>query len=104
MIKETIDHHLDEDTFLQRFPLRHNHLANDAPFVGCMFETYGNELAFVREQNMRCVWTVLDCDGELSIASGFHFVNRIGYLVSTIPVQDRNAYTVNLECDADATT
>ena len=104
MIKEAIDHHLDEDTFLQRFPMRPNHLANDAPFDGCMFETYGEELAFVREQNMRCVWTVLDCDGDLSIMNGFRFVNRIGYLVSTIAVEDGNAYTVNLECDADAAT
>jgi hypothetical protein len=98
-----IERQIDEDTFSQRFPLRTNHLVDDAPFDGCMFETYGEELAFVRQQDMRCVWTVLDCDGDLSIASGFHFVNRIGYLISLHPVAHGNAYAVNLECDVDTT-
>lgn len=102
MTKATIDYQIDEDTFLQRFPLRTNHLVLDAPFDGCMFETYGDELAFVREQDVRCVWTVLDCDGAVAIVSGFYFVNRIGYLISTTPVEDGCTYTVNLECDADA--
>ena len=25
-------------------------------------------------------WTVLDCDGKLTISAGFRFVNRLGYI------------------------
>ena len=30
-------------------------------------------------------WTVLDCDGKLYVAAGFHWVNRLGYLRTEIP-------------------
>ena len=104
MTKAPIDRYLDEDTFLQRVPLRANHLTNDAPFDGCMFETYGEELAFVRQQNMRYIWTIVDGDRGLAIVRGFFFVNRIGYLISTTPVEDGFSYTVELADNSDATT
>jgi hypothetical protein len=28
-----------------------------------------------------------DDDGLLCLASGYHFVNRLGYLISTVPVE-----------------
>jgi hypothetical protein len=28
-------------------------------------------------------WTVLDCDGRLLLAAGFHFINRIGFVQLT---------------------
>jgi len=32
------------------------------------------------------VWTVLDCDGKLYLASGFHYVNRTGdYVIGKVP-------------------
>jgi len=30
--------------------------------------------------DVRRLWTVVDCDGRLCAAAGFHYVNRIGYL------------------------
>jgi hypothetical protein len=40
----------------------------------------------VQGQPPERVWTLLDCDGVLYLASGFHFVNRTrDYFVCAIP-------------------
>lgn len=83
---------LTEDEFDDRFKLVPNHLNPNASWSygdgpGCLFETYGEELAFVRQQDPLTVWTLVDGDdGDMYVVSGFHFVNRIGYLISTVPV------------------
>jgi hypothetical protein len=58
-----------------------NHLNPSAPHDGKMFETYGQELEFVKSQEPDRIWTLVDVDGHESIVHGFHFVNRIGYFV-----------------------
>ncbi len=89
---------LTEEQFDERFPLLTNHLDGNASYDGCMFETYGPELAFVRQQNPDCIWTLMtDDNGLLCLASGYHFVNRLGYLISTVPVEAGLDYFVPLE-------
>lgn len=88
---------LTEDEFDARFPLVPNHIAPNAPFNDCMFETYGAELDFVRRQPPGRIWTVIDADGAMAIASGYHRVNRLGYLISTVPVSEAHEYEVVLE-------
>jgi len=52
------------------------------------FETYGEELDFVRSQDPRCIWTLVDGDdGNLYITSGYHLVNRINYFVTETPFE-----------------
>jgi hypothetical protein len=51
---------------------------------GTMFETFGPEVDFVRSQPPENVWTLLDCDGKLIVADGYHFVNRLGYYVTEV--------------------
>ena len=97
---------LSEDEFDERFPLLVNHLNPTASWAigdqnGCLFETYGAELEFVRHQNPRCVWTLLDSDDGIVLASGRHFVNRIGYLVSTIPIPNDIVIEFPLEMPED---
>jgi hypothetical protein len=81
---------ITENEFDERYPLVVNPLNPTASWClgdgrGCLFETYGEELAFVQRQNPRTVWTLIDGeDGEQCLISGFHVVNRIGYLVSTV--------------------
>lgn len=81
---------LSEDAFDALFPLVLNHLNDSASWCiddcgGCLFETYGLELDFVRQQDPRSVWTFIDGDdGGQYLVSGMHRVNRIGYLVSTV--------------------
>jgi hypothetical protein len=53
-----------------------------------MFETYGEEYKEVekwhKEKGNEYVWTILDC-GNLYAAPGWHYVNRYGYLLTTVP-------------------
>lgn len=82
---------LSEDEFEKLYPLIENHLNPNASWSvgngrGCLFETFGDELEFVKSQDPSKVWTLVDCDEGSCIISGFHFVNRVGYLISTVPV------------------
>lgn len=85
---------ISEDEFITQYPLLTNHLNEHATWSygagrGCLFETFGEEIAFVRQQDARNVWTLLDGDdGEPYLFSGFHFVNRIGYLISIVAVPE----------------
>jgi hypothetical protein len=38
-----------------------------------------------------------DDDGLLCLSSGYHFVNRLGYLVSAVPIEPGQDYFVPLE-------
>ena len=98
--KPVID--LTEDEFHARFPLVPNHInpaagwtVGDSP--GCLFETYGDEVEFVRRADPRTVWTLVEADGDLSLLSGFRYVNRIGYLISRVPVAAGESILVSLE-------
>jgi hypothetical protein len=81
----------EEDVFIQRFRPIVNHINPNASFDfgygGCIFETYGAEYEFVRAQNPRRIWTLIEADGGLYAESGFHFVNRLGYFVSETPLE-----------------
>jgi len=85
---------LTEDEFDTRYPLRTNHLNPHATWAfddarGCLFETFGEELDFVRKQDPSTVWTLVDGeDGDMYLLSGMHFVNRIGYLVSLAAIPE----------------
>ena len=98
---------ITEDEFDATYPLKTNHLRTDASWDhgdgGCLFETYGEELEFVRQQDPRAVWTLVDGDdGDQYLVSGCHFVNRIGYLVSTIPVPEGTDIQVRIPMPDDA--
>ena len=106
------DTHLEitEDEFDRQYPLLPNYLNPNATWSlsdsggGCLFETFGEELRFVREQDPRTIWTLLDGeDGDLYVASGFHFVNRLGYLISQAPVPEGVFIEVRLRSEADET-
>jgi len=89
-----------------------NHLDENASFNngngGIMFETYGDEVEFVKSQNPNNIWTWVDGDsGRSYILSGYRFVNRIGYFITEKPwetdvdvlVQDANYLCPN--CDTE---
>jgi hypothetical protein len=94
---------LTEDEFDRQYTLRSNHLNPNASWAlgegpGCLFETYGEELEFVRRQDPLTVWTLVDGDnGAIVLISGMHLVNRIGYLLSTIPAPKDIQIEVPLE-------
>ncbi len=101
MTQDEIHLEISEDVFDQQFPLVRNHLNPNATRGfgdqgGCLFETYGEELAFVRSQDARFVWTFIDGDDAQYVVSGMHFVNRIGYLISKVPVPDGVFFEVRI--------
>lgn len=59
---------------------------------GILFETYGNELDFVRQQPDNNVWTWIDGDEGTVIVAGMAFVNRIGYFVTEVAWTDESAF------------
>ena len=49
------------------------------------YETYGDELEFVKQQDPKYIWTEVDGDAGTYITAGYHFVNRIQYYITTNP-------------------
>jgi len=74
------------DEFIDSYLPIPNHIDKNAGFDGHGFETYGPELTYVQAQCPQNIWTILDCDGEIIVSSGYHHVNRLGYIISRIPV------------------
>jgi len=107
---------LTEDEFYEKFnPIKNHFYKNpeDCSFDGCMFETFGLEVEYINNiQRMqqstkrieellsrKQIWTILDVDGDLYFASGYHFVNRFGYLLTEELVPDDIEYDVQLDTE-----
>ena len=89
---------LTEEQFDEQFTLVENHLDNNASWGGAMFETFGEELDYVRmkAQKGNNVWTIIEGDDDsMFIVSGVHLVNRIGYLIT------REEWTEETEVEID---
>jgi len=77
----------------------------DASFDGLMYETYGDEVEFIKSQPQNRIWMYGDGDdGGTYIWSGWGFVNRIGYFLSEKPVPDNTIIQImvgepDLTCD-----
>jgi hypothetical protein len=99
---------MTEDEFDAAYPLITNHLNPNASWafghrVGCLFETDGEELDFVRSRDRRTIWTLVDGDdGNQYVLSGYHLVNRIGYLISTVPFPEDAHIEIAILFDSDA--
>ena len=57
---------------------------------GFMFETYGDEKAFVRDQTPDRIWTLVDADGATVVAQGWRFVDRFGYFITREPCREED--------------
>ena len=72
-----------------------------APFDGCMYETYGDDLAvvFKRASNINPtarlkVWTLVEGDAGQYVVDGFQRVNRMGYFITAVPAVAGTQYEV----------
>jgi len=76
----------DDELTIEQWDMKYmpinNPLNENASWDGALFETYGDELEFVQEQDEHNVWTFVDSDLGTSLLSGYYVVNRIGYLVT----------------------
>ena len=79
-----------------------NHIDKFASFQnengeGIMFETFGEEVEFVKQQNPNCVWMYGDGDdGGSYIWSGWGFVNRLGYFITEVPFPENTTIQIKV--------
>lgn len=95
------------EEFEREFRPIKNYLAADAPLDGTMFETYGDEMEFVKNSSNShpgTVWTFMD-DGKggTMIGDGLHFVNRLGYVVTEVPAEPGVTYVIDHDTEDDLT-
>ncbi len=89
----------------EQFKFIPNNYDEYSSFDGLMFETYGDEVEFVKSQSPDKIWMYGEGDdGGLYIWSGWGFVNRIGYFISQNPVPDNTIIQIqvaepDLTCD-----
>jgi hypothetical protein len=77
---------MDYDEWVATYKPILNHIDTNASFDGMMFETYGDEVEFVKTQDENRIWMYGDGDnGNTYIWSGWGFVNRIGYFITEVP-------------------
>ncbi len=78
------------ERWVKEFKPIKNPFRDDAEIDGYAFFTSGEEYEFVRRQPGDNVWTFIVVDKPRStvwlIASGYHSVNRMGYLVTARPL------------------
>lgn len=73
------------DILIEKYKPICNHLSNDHSYLydpdtdkEYAFETYGDELDFVLQQDDKNIWTIHD-DG--TVQNGYWLVNRLAYIV-----------------------
>jgi hypothetical protein len=72
-------------------PVHNPNSGGDPGFWGCMFETFGEDIEYMKEnyKDNRHYWTLVDGEGiELYLFSGIHLVNRLGYFVTEEPWEE----------------
>lgn len=84
------------EKFVETYKPIKNHIIQDAPYNGCMFETYGKEIDYIvklanKPESKQYVWTLLECaDEEQYIVPGYFLINRLGYFITEIPWESEN--------------
>lgn len=72
------------DYWVDNFKPMPNHLVDDT----LHYETYGEEVEYVKLQDNHHIWTEVDGDSGTYIVAGYHFVNRISYYITNKPWTD----------------
>ena len=76
---------LSEEQFYEQFTPVENHIDDNASWNGAMFETFGEELEYVKmkAQKGNNVWTLIEGDDDTwYISNGMRLVNRMGYFIT----------------------
>jgi hypothetical protein len=81
---------MDFDTWCDVYKPIINHIDSNASFDngygGIMFETYGDEVEFVKSQSPANIWMYgQGDDGGTYVWNGWGFVNRLGYFITEVP-------------------
>ena len=84
---------MDFDEWCNTYKPIINHIDSNASFDngygGIMFETYGDEVEFVKSQSPANIWMYgSGDDGGTYVWNGWGFVNRLGYFITEVPCPD----------------
>ena len=84
---------MDFDEWCDTYKPIINHIDDNASFDngdgGIMFETYGDEVEFVKSQSPDKIWMYgQGDDGGTYVWNGWGFVNRLGYFITEVPCPD----------------
>lgn len=100
---------MTEDEFYEKFnPIKNPFYENpeDCAYDGTYFETYGQELDFVADcrtinKDKYQIWTIEEVEGEMYFVSGYHYVNRFGYLLTPEFVEEGTEIEVKIDTEID---
>ena len=88
---------MTEDEWYETYKPIKNSIDINSSFDGHMFETYGEEVEFVKAQDENRIWMYGDGDdGGSYIWSGWGFVNRIGYFITEVPFPNNTTIQVQI--------
>lgn len=85
------------EEWAEKYGLIKNHINPDSGFDGELFETYGAEEEYVRTFDPLRVWTWCDGEDGTFITDGYHWVNRIGYLLTEKPAESGVAFEIKVD-------
>lgn len=89
---------LPYDEWFDKYQPIINEIAGDEQY---QFETYGDELQYVLQQDDKHIWTEMDGDQGVSIVSGYHLVNRIQYYITVKPWTEDTEIPVSIDKECD---
>ena len=88
------------DEWTEKFKPKSNHFNNNEHDY--LYETYGQDVEYVRNYDPNYVWTYVDGDMCSLIVAGYAYVNRIGYYITEVPWKNEADYvllSVEKECE-----
>lgn len=77
---------MNYDQWAETYKPMTNHIDKESDTI--LYETYGEELNYIRAKasfRPAHVWTLVDGEDGTYIINGYHFVNRIAYIVTEEP-------------------
>jgi hypothetical protein len=86
------------EEFTEQFKPVPNHFHPNDPYLH--FETYGEEVEFVKTIPNERIWTYTDIGNGSVVTNGWHFINRLGYFITEVPAEDDTDYEVDLHIDS----
>ncbi len=92
-----MDIQLTEDAWLETYKPFINTLDENASWNGTLYETYGDEEDYIRQQDCQFIWTLTEYEGIQYIVNGIAYVNRLGYFICAVPWEEGLTITVTVE-------
>jgi hypothetical protein len=89
---------INYDDWFEKYKPQLNHFTSLPDNDNYTFETFGEELEYVKKQNNKQIWTVLSTNFEESwIIPGYHYINRMSYYITEKKWKTNNIQVNNNE-------